>query len=53
MRGKKDLFGNILRVTMRAVADGLASIGVALMGESRESTPVVVVRGFEVKEEID
>ncbi len=29
----------------------MASIGVALMGESRESTPVVVVRGFEVKED--
>jgi coenzyme F420-0:L-glutamate ligase / coenzyme F420-1:gamma-L-glutamate ligase len=50
-RGKKDLFGNILRVTMRAAGDGLASIGVALMGESRESTPVVVVRGFEVEED--
>jgi coenzyme F420-0:L-glutamate ligase len=50
-RGKNDLFGNVLRVTMRAVGDGLASIGVALMGESLESTPVVVVRGFEVKEE--
>ncbi len=50
-RGKKDLFGNTLRVTMRAAGDGLASIGVALMGESRESTPVVVVRGFEVMED--
>ncbi|MGH9912891.1 MAG: coenzyme F420-0:L-glutamate ligase [Nitrososphaeraceae archaeon] len=50
-RGEQDLFGNILRVTMRAVADGLASMGVALMGEGRESTPVVVVRGFEVNEE--
>jgi len=50
-RGKKDLFGNVLRVTMRAVGDGLASIGVALMGESLESTPVVVIRGFEVKED--
>ncbi|HZD35349.1 MAG TPA: coenzyme F420-0:L-glutamate ligase [Nitrososphaeraceae archaeon] len=49
-RGKKDLFGNVLRVTMRATADNLASIGVALMGESRESTPVAVVRGFDVKE---
>jgi coenzyme F420-0:L-glutamate ligase/coenzyme F420-1:gamma-L-glutamate ligase len=48
-RGKKDLFGNILRVTMRAVGDGLATIAVTLMGESRESTPVIVVRGFEVK----
>ena len=51
-RGKKDLFGNVLRVTTRAAADGLASIGVALMGESRESTPVVIVRGFEVNEDI-
>jgi coenzyme F420-0:L-glutamate ligase / coenzyme F420-1:gamma-L-glutamate ligase len=50
-RGEQDLFGNILRVTMRAIADGLASMGVALMGEGRESTPVVVVRGIEVKEE--
>ena len=50
-RGKKDLFGNTLRVTMRAAGDGLASIGVALMGESRESTPVVVVRGYEVMED--
>ncbi|MFZ1876998.1 MAG: coenzyme F420-0:L-glutamate ligase, partial [Nitrososphaeraceae archaeon] len=50
-RGEQDLFGNILRVTMRAVADGLASMGVALMGEGRESTPVIVVRGFEVIEE--
>lgn len=49
-RGKRDLFGNILRVTMRATADNLASIGIALMGESHESTPVAVVRGFEVKE---
>lgn len=48
-RGNKDLFGNILRVTMRATGDSLASIAVALMGESRESTPVIVVRGFEVK----
>ncbi|HET6730498.1 MAG TPA: coenzyme F420-0:L-glutamate ligase [Nitrososphaeraceae archaeon] len=48
-RGDEDLFGNILRVTMRAVADGLASIGVTIMGESRESTPVVVIRGFQVK----
>ena len=50
-RGKKDLFGNTLKVTMRAAGDGLASIGVALMGESRESTPVVVVRGYEVMED--
>jgi coenzyme F420-0:L-glutamate ligase / coenzyme F420-1:gamma-L-glutamate ligase len=47
-RGKKDLFGNVLRVTLRAVADGLAATGVAIMGEGRESIPAVVVRGFKV-----
>jgi F420-0:gamma-glutamyl ligase len=47
-RGKKDLFGNVLRVTFRAVADGLAATGVAIMGEGRESIPAVVVRGFKV-----
>jgi coenzyme F420-0:L-glutamate ligase len=47
-RGKKDLFGNKLRVTFRAVADGLATMGVAVMGESAESTPAAVVRGFAV-----
>lgn len=47
-RGKKDLFGNTLRVTFRAVADSLATAGVAVMGESSESMPAAVVRGFPV-----
>jgi coenzyme F420-0:L-glutamate ligase / coenzyme F420-1:gamma-L-glutamate ligase len=47
-RGKKDLFGNVLRVTFRAVADGLAATGVAIMGEGSESIPAVVLRGFKV-----
>ena len=46
--GNKDLFGNVLRVTLKAVADGLAAIGVAVMGEGNESIPAVVVRGFKV-----
>lgn len=49
LRGKKDLFGHVLRVTMRAMADGIATMGVAVMGESDESTPVAVVRGAAVK----
>lgn len=49
LRGNKDLFGNVLRVTFRAVADGLATMGVAVMGESDESTPVAVVRGAQVQ----
>lgn len=48
LRGKKDLFGNVLRVTFRAVADGLATMGVAAMGESDQSTPAAVVRGATV-----
>lgn len=45
LRGKRDLFGNILRVTFKATADAIATMGVMVMGESDESTPVAVVRG--------
>lgn len=48
LRGKRDLFGNVLRVTFKAVADGLATMGVAVMGESDESTPAAVVREAKV-----
>ncbi len=48
LRGRPDLFGNILKVTFKAVADGLATMGVAVMGESNESTPATVVRGARV-----
>ena len=47
-RGKKDLFGNVLKVTLRAIADGLAATGVVVMGEGSESIPAVVIRGFKV-----
>jgi coenzyme F420-0:L-glutamate ligase/coenzyme F420-1:gamma-L-glutamate ligase len=47
-RGKRDLFGNILRVTLKATADVIATMGIAVMGESDESTPVAVVRGANV-----
>jgi coenzyme F420-0:L-glutamate ligase len=47
-RGKKDLFGNVLRVTFKAVADSLATMGVAAMGESSESAPIAVVRHIKV-----
>lgn len=48
LRGRKDLFGNVLKVTFKAVADGLATMGVVVMGESDESTPAAVVRGARV-----
>jgi coenzyme F420-0:L-glutamate ligase / coenzyme F420-1:gamma-L-glutamate ligase len=47
-RGKVDLFGNVLKVTLRAVADSLATIGVSVMGESNESIPAIVIRDTKV-----
>ncbi|HEX2067622.1 MAG TPA: coenzyme F420-0:L-glutamate ligase [Nitrososphaeraceae archaeon] len=47
-RGKNDLFGNILKVTLKAVADSLATIGVLAMGESNELIPAVVIRNIKV-----
>jgi coenzyme F420-0:L-glutamate ligase / coenzyme F420-1:gamma-L-glutamate ligase len=46
MRGRTDLFGNVLKVTSQAVADDLSSAAEILMGESDESTPMVMVRGL-------
>ena len=49
-RGKTDLYGKKLKVTFRATADCLATIGVFMMGESNESIPLVVIRGANVRE---
>jgi len=46
MRGRKDLFGNVLKVTSQSVADDLSSAAEILMGESDEATPIVLVRGL-------
>jgi len=48
-RGKRDLFGRKLRVTFKATADCLATMGVFVMGESNESIPIVGIRGAKVK----
>jgi len=48
-RGRKDLFGNELRITRRAVADNLASACTAVMGESNESIPAVILRDAPVE----
>lgn len=47
LRGKSDLFGNVLRVTSQALADDLSSAAQLVMGESDEASPIVVVRGFD------
>jgi coenzyme F420-0:L-glutamate ligase len=46
MRGRADLFGNVLKVTAQGVADDLSSAAEILMGESNEATPIVLVRGL-------
>lgn len=48
-RGKQDLFGNKMRITQRAVADGLAAASVVVMGETDESIPAVLVRDTHIK----
>jgi coenzyme F420-0:L-glutamate ligase / coenzyme F420-1:gamma-L-glutamate ligase len=47
-RGNIDLFGRVLRVSFRAVADSLATMAVAVMGEGNESIPAAVIRGVNV-----
>ncbi len=49
LRGKKDLFGNPLRVTFKATADSIATAANMIMGESDESIPVVIVRNLAVR----
>ncbi len=46
LRGKPDLFGNVLKVTSQAIADDLCSGAQIVMGEANESVPVVLVRGW-------
>ncbi len=48
-RGRKDLFGNELRITRRAIADNLASACTAVMGESDESVPMAIIRDAPVE----
>jgi len=45
-RGKQDLFGNILNVTRRALADQMASAVQLIMGEADEGFPIVLIRAL-------
>lgn len=46
LRGRYDLFGNVLRVTSQAIADDICSGAQLVMGESDESMPIVLVKGL-------
>jgi len=48
-RGRRDLFGRKLKVTVRALADQLATAAELLMGEADEGVPLVVVRGLRLE----
>jgi coenzyme F420-0:L-glutamate ligase/coenzyme F420-1:gamma-L-glutamate ligase len=45
-RGKKDLFGQILKVKNVAVVDEIAAAAELLMGQAKEARPVIIVRGL-------
>ena len=49
LRGKKDLYGNPLKVTFQAVADNLASIANLKMGEGDEAIPAALIRDAGVR----
>lgn len=42
--GKSDLYGRTLRVTQEAIADQLAVIGNAVMGNAAQATPAAIIR---------
>ncbi len=49
LKGTLDLFGNVLKYTSQNLVDCLASIGTMIMGESDASTPVIIIRGLNIK----
>jgi coenzyme F420-0:L-glutamate ligase/coenzyme F420-1:gamma-L-glutamate ligase len=45
-RGKRDLYGYVLKVKNVAVADEIAAAAELLMGQAEEATPVVIFKGL-------
>ena len=46
LRGQRDLFGRVLRVSMTGFGDELAAAAGLLSGQGAESRPVVLIRGL-------
>ena len=46
-RGMEDLFGKRLKISQMNTVDCIGTMGVFAMGEGAESTPVVIVRGYD------
>jgi len=49
LRGHPDLFNRLMEITMRAVADDLASAAQFLLSEADQQTPVVIIRNSKVE----
>jgi len=49
LRGEKDLYDNVLKVTFQAIADDLASIANLKMGEGSDATPCVLIRDSDAR----
>ncbi len=49
VRGQKDLFGREMQITLRAIADDLASAAQFVIGETNTQTPIAVIRGAQVE----
>ena len=47
-RGTKDLFGNVLEVTVECIADEIAAFANLIMGEANDAIPAVIVRGLRI-----
>jgi len=49
-RGKKDLYGNKLRITQIGIADELAAASSLLMGQAAQKKPVILIKGYQFKQ---
>jgi coenzyme F420-0:L-glutamate ligase/coenzyme F420-1:gamma-L-glutamate ligase len=47
-RGTRDLFGNVLEVTVECIADEIAAFANLIMGEANDAIPAVIVRGLRI-----
>ncbi len=48
-RGQPDLFGNLMQVTQRSIADTLCICAQMVMGERDEATPIALIRHADIK----
>jgi len=52
-RGKKDLFGYVMKVKNSAIADEIASAAELLMGQGDEAIPVVILKNLKTLEQTE